>query len=914
MQQFDKLGNYIQGLPSVQSGTGKELVSFLSTLKDKAARIYMGFLSIPNKIELFGDQISGLRELQSFLELKANIIKQGREQVSVVLRYAEDLISKKYAQTPRGKQLVKEWNRVLLELSRQNIDPETIIADEKARQQLLQENPKAAEFVERYERLPQDLKDLGNQIVNDLRNKYKALLETMIEAYPEAEASLREEFVPLNYYLPMVRKGDYWFKYVTKDGEEGKASAESPFLRKKKKEQLRQEGATNFEDFAQSQRAEIRGAPPAAFVQRLKAKINSSKELSDEAKKIAIENIEEQYLTLFPEQSLRNQEAHRKGIPGYEEDILFAYASTAPKIVSSIANAKYNNKIVNTSDIISKEASNSDSALIRAIGTDTIKSLPFYLNPVAKGWAAMPAYLSYVWFIGGNISSAFVNLTQIPLIVMPFLQGEYGFDSSYKAILDAMKLYGAGGFEQNRGFLPDRTSAPFTINEKTGEKTYTGKNAKLFKEGGKYHNLFARAEETAALRRGIGYEITELQKNLGQEVGSGLKIKSKVEAGIGYVFQNSERINREITLIAAFNLARSKGASETDAIQKAIELTSKVHSHALPEVGPSMFQDGIGKVAFVFKRFAQAQIYLVSKLFNDVFNAKPKTEADKETRAIAAKQLIGVYGYSFLMAGIQGMPLYGGATVLASLLLDDDDEPFEPHTYVNAAVGDLAYRGPLSALLGIDISQRTGFRDLAFREDPARLEKIGASAYMMEVLGGPGYGVLRRFTEGVGMIADGDVGRGFERVTPTALGNVLKTVRYNTDGMTNKYGVPIIEGDPSMYESFMQIVGFSNIELAEAYTKANALKGPERKLLARKSKLLLKYYLARQAGDEDGVEDIQRDIDRFNSKAPKGFQLSRKTIQRSMKARDARLKDSVNGVFIGKKYDESLNDIYGIPD
>jgi len=898
----------------VQSGTGRELVSFLSTLKDKAARIYMGFLSIPNKIELFGDQISGLRELQSFLELKANIIKQGREQVSVVLRYAEDLISKKYAQTPRGKQLVKEWNRVLLELSRANIDPEAIIKDEVARQQLLQENPKAAEFVERYERLPQDLKDLGNQIVNDLRNKYKALLDTMIEAYPEAEANLREEFVPLNYYLPMVRKGDYWFKYVTKDGEEGKASAESPFLRKKKKEQLRQEGATNFEDFAQSQRAEIRGAPPAAFVQRLKAKINNDPKLSDEAKKLTIENIEEQYLSLFPEQSLRNQEAHRKGIPGYEEDILFAYASTAPKIVRSIANAKYNNKIVNTSDIISKEASNSDSALIRAIGADTIKSLPFYLNPVAKGWAAMPAYLSYVWYIGGNISSAIVNLTQIPLIVLPFLQGEYGFDSSQKALFDAMKLYGAGGFEQNRGFLPDRTSAPFTINEKTGEKTYTGKNAKLFKEGGKYHNLFTRAEETAALRRGIGYEITELQKNLGQEVGSGLKIKSKVEAGIGYVFQNSERINREITLIAAFNLARSKGASETDAIQKAIELTSKVHSHALPEVGPSMFQDGIGKVAFVFKRFAQAQIYLVSKLFNDVFNAKPKTEADKETRAIAAKQLIGVYGYSFLMAGIQGMPLYGGATVLASLLLDDDDEPFEPHTYVNAAVGDLAFRGPLSALLGIDISQRTGFRDLAFREDPARLEKIGASAYMMEVLGGPGYGILRRFTEGVGMIADGDVGRGAERVLPTFLGNALKTVRYNTDGMTNKYGVPIIEGDPSVYESFMQIVGFSNIELAEAYTKANALKGPERKLLARKSKLLLKYYLARQAGDEDGVEDIQRDIDRFNSKAPKGFQLSRKTIQRSMKARDARLKDSVNGVFIGKKYDESLNDIYGIPD
>ena len=911
MQQFDKLGTYIQGLPAIQSGTGRSLVSALSTLKDKAARLYMSFLSIPNKVELFGDQLTGLREIQTFLELKAAVIKQGREQVSVLLRFAEDT-QKKYSETNKGQQTLKEWNRVLLELSRANVDPEVIIADETSRAQLAQENPKAVEFVERYERLPQDLKDLGNLIVGDLRTKYNALLETMIEAYPDAEASLRERYQTLDYYLPMVRKGDYWFRYITKDGEEGKASAESPFLRNKKKEQLRQEDATNFEDFSQSQRVEIRGAPPAEFVQQLKAKINSSSELTDDAKKLAIENIDEQYLTLFPEQSLRNQEEHRKGIPGYEEDILFAYAITAPKIVSSTANARYNNQIINASEIVSKEASNSDNALIRAVGVDTVKSLPFYLNPVAKGWAAMPAWLSYVWFIGGNISSAIVNLTQLPLIVLPFLQGEYGFNSSQKAMFDAMKLYGAGGFEQNRGFLPDRTAAPFTVDAKTGKKTFTGENAKFFKKGGKYHNLFARAEESAALRRGVGYEITELQKNLGQEVGSGLKIRSKVEAGVGYVFQNSERLNREITLIAAFNLARSKGTSETAAIQKAIELTSKVHSHALPEVGPRMFQDGIGKVAFVFKRFAQAQIYLVSKLFNDVFNAKPKTKEDKLVREIAAKQLIGVYGYSFLMAGIQGMPLYGGAAVLASLLLDDEDEPFEPHTYVNAAVGDLAYRGPLSAFLGIDISQRTGFRDLAFREDPARLEKIGASAYMLEVLGGPGYSAGRRFVEGVGMIANGDVGRGSERVLPTFLGNALKTVRYNTEGMTNKYGVPIIEGDPSIYESFMQIVGFTNIELSEAYTRANALKGPERKLLQRKSQLLLKYYLARQAGDTSGMKDVQQDIDRFNSKVPKGFEITPKIRNRSMKARDSRLKNSVNGIYIGEKNLSDLEDRFGI--
>ena len=354
--------------------------------------------------------------------------------------------------------------------------------------------------------------------------------------------------------------------------------------------------------------------------------------------------------------------------------------------------------------------------------------------------------------------------------------------------------------------------------------------------------------------------------------------------------------------------------SEKDAIQKAIELTSKVHSHALPEAGPRLFQDGLGKVTFVFKRFAQAQIYLVSKLFKDVFGAKPKNEAEQRAKDIARNQLLGVYGYSFLMAGVQGMPFYGGATILASLLFDDEDDPLDPHTAVNQAVGNFAYRGPLSNLVGIDISQRTGFRDLVFREDPARLEKIGAAAYMLEVLGGPGYSAVRRFTEGVGDVANGEIGRGAEKMLPTALGNTLKTVRYNTEGMTNRYGVPIIEGDPSVYESFMQLVGFTNIELSEAYTEANALRGPERKLQKRRSHLLLKYFLAKQTGDTGGMENIQEEIDAFNKKAPRGFTITPSVRNRSMRSREERLKNSVKGVYISKTRRPGLEEKYSFDD
>ena len=915
---LSRVNNYIQNLPIAQSGMGRDVISWGSKLSDKAAGAYVSLLSIPNKIELFGDELPALKKIATYLQDKANIIKSGREEVNAVIRDGKEL-QEQYNKTEKGKKIWTEWNTVLFNLSKENINPETIINDPEARAELERPvnkdgagnafyNEKGIDLIARYEKLPKDLRDLGNQVVNDMKGRYNILLETMVKAFPSAEESIRARFETLNYYLPMVRRGNYWFKYLTKEGEEGKSSADSPFLRKQMQAKLREQGATQFENFTPKEVAKISGSPPAEFVANVTSNIAADKTLDADAKEAAIKVVETAYNDLFPEQSLRNQETHRRGIPGYINDIMFAYAETAPKIIASTANAQYNTDLINASNEVSGEAAQSESAIVRAIGRDTIKSVPFYLNPVANIFASIPAYASYVWFIGGNISSAFVNLTQLPLIVMPFLQGEYGFDNSQKALFDAIKLYTNGGFEENRDFLPDRTAAPFKIDPKTKKKIYRDKE---FAEGGKYHNLFKDAERAAALRRGIGYEITELKKNLGDSVGSGLELKSKAEAAVGYVFQNSERVNREVTLMAAFDLEMKFGSkNEAIAIQKAIELTSKVHSHALPEMGPRLFQDGLGKVTFVFKRFAQAQVYLISKLFKDVFAAKPKNKAEKDARDIAARQLIGVYGYSFLMAGVQGMPFYGAVTVLASLLLDDEDEPFDVHTVVNQSIGNIAYRGPLSQLLGVDISQRTGFRDLVFREDPARLEKIGAAAYMLEVIGGPGYSVARRGLEGIGMVADGEIGRGAERILPTAMGNALKTVRYNTDGMTNRYGAPIIEGNPSVYESFMQILGFTNIELSEAYTEANALKGPERKLQQRKSRLLLKYFLAKQTGDVGGMESIQKDINRFNNRAPVSFRITPKKLSLSMKAREKRVKDSVNGVYQGSNIRADLSEKY----
>ena len=954
---IQKFAERIQRLPIANNKIGLRMTNALSNLPLGTAKLYLSFLSIPNKIELFAERIPALRDVLDFLQKKAADIKAGREEIEIVLRYVEG-VRDKYAGTPEGQKTLKEWNEVLLELSGLDTNPETVLQTSDGLANLTKENPEAAALVRRYQKLPQDLKDAAYRIVNDLEQRYDRLLEAVVLANenisPEYAQQLREDYGKRPFYLPFVRKGDYWFRFTTKDGREGKSSAFSEAARNIEMERLEtEEGATDVEKLSFEETEKLTQQPPAQFVRNMIEIIKNNENITPEQGQAIATQIEETYLDLFPDQSLRNNTRTRKVVPGYEKDIINAYASVAPRVVSSLANTENNYQLINAINQVAYQANqpeNRDNNLLQAVASDTINESAFLLNPIAKGYARLAAYGSYFWFLGFNVSSAIVNFTQVPLVVQPFLAGEYGGgplgqQKAAEALGRASKLYFSGPgkkvglqFEQTEGFLPDSTAAPFKVDVKTGDKTFIGPNAQLFalkgqryqiketdkvkiaEKDGKFAELFNKAEEAAALRRGVGYEITELSKDLSSPIQTGgSRIVSKIEKAVGYIFQNSERLNRELTLLAAFDLEMQKSGNKDLAIQKAIDLTSKVHSHALPEVGPRLFQDGIGKVAFVFKRFAQAQIYLISKLFFDIFGKSiPKNLSKEEQnrlrfeKQMAKKQLLGVFGYTFLMAGAQGLPLYGAFSLLAHLLFDDDDDPFSFDTFVNQKIGDTAFRGPLSYIIGADISRRTGFRDLVFREDAARLEEIGLPLYAIETIGGPAYAVLKRMYEAPEFFERGQQLRGIERTMPTAISNVIKTFRQSMEGVRNKNGVKIVEDDPSLYESFMQIVGFTNIEVSEAYQRANALKRPERQLLNRRTSLLLRYWLASQEGDNDAVRDIMEEIQEFNKKAPGKLAITPSTITRSMKARQKRTRDSTFGINLPKTYKQDLMDIYDI--
>ena len=465
------------------------------------------------------------------------------------------------------------------------------------------------------------------------------------------------------------------------------------------------------------------------------------------------------------------------------------------------------------------------------------------------------------------------------MVVLPMLSGEYSWSEAFNAMQNAYGMYFKGGIfnDNNRKFLPDHT---FGANLKKGDK---------------YFDLYQEAVKRTAIRRGVGYELTELRNRSAEDFTG---IRSKIETGLGWIFQNSERMNREVTLIAAYDLAIKRGLNPEAAINKAIDLTVRAHSHALSEAGPKMFQDGFGKVAFTFKRFAQTQIYNTARLFHLAFK-----DADLETRQVARKQLLGIMGMTYMFSGLQGLPLYGALNMLSTAIagMFGDDEPYDFDEEVREIFGDLGYKGVLNKALNVDIASRTGFNGMVWRDDPRRLSEVGFASYFVEHFFGPAYQALAvNPIRAAQLFSDGQTERAIETVVPSALRNVMKGFRYATEGAMTTNGVKVID-DPNIYNNFMQIWGFTNADLAEAYARAGAMKKGEKKLHDMKANLLDTYYLAKSSGDLSGAQDIKDKINDFNKIVPAGFRITGDSLARSARGHEARNRKTIDGVYIDKK-------------
>jgi hypothetical protein len=407
--------------------------------------------------------------------------------------------------------------------------------------------------------------------------------------------------------------------------------------------------------------------------------------------------------------------------------------------------------------------------------------------------------------------------------------------------------------------------------------------------------------------------------------------------GANFGFAQAERLNRQTAMVATYdltlkqlrNMKRSgkkyyaatkaefvslKDMSDADlttlAAKEALYQTQETNGGAVLETSPKWAQQGIGRVAFMYKTYGLQMYYTMiksAKLLID--NIGGKTPESKELRRLARRQLAGVYLSSALLAGIQGVPLYGLVRALVDTFLLDDDEE-DADTIVRKYIGEGAFKGPLVNALGADFATRIKLTDLViqtnrYNNDPSTEELIGFH------LGGPALSVGNRFIRGIGDLREGNIERGIESLLPAALANVYKSTfgRYARDeGIYTRRGDPVYD-DMSLTELGFQALGFAPAGYTFAQETASQEKRLEAGILGRRQDLLKKLNVARRVGDVETYRDTLKEIREFNKdhrERGRRVQITRETLARSAGQFSRRSSETYNGVAVSKSLQASM--------
>jgi hypothetical protein len=843
---FKAVGQIGQSMPSLAGRTVDQTKNFFSNIQDDGLlRAGMGLLRLDNLNTIYGKELPSIQTLLDALEKR-----NGQQEQEI--KKINDNYKRFAAAVKADPKAAERMNNMAVDARLAQVDP----ADK-----YFKHTPaNIAEFRRLrsiFTGLPEELQNVYKDIrasYDEALKRYEDLL--LRSASPTLRDKLRLEFEArkkLVGYIPFLRRGDYYAEYADpKTGERAVQAFESVrerdnFIAKDLPANTKVRKYRNLHE-ARFVASEV---PPTTFIgsviQDLKAQ---------GATDAMIDSIYQSYLVLMPAESISKRFMKSEDVLGMERDIVRGYGDTMIKWSRKLADSEYAPQIDKAITGIKNEAKAKGGNDLAAVSDTVNDQSTFFHNPTYGPIVSRLTAFSYFEYIAGNISSALINLTTLPMFAWPILGGKFGYDKTSSAMLAAGKVI-ANGLDKNP----------------------------------KYKALYEALMDHGQLEHTVAREVLEARR---MTTGDYLGIKGRFLDFLSIPFSATERYNRGVTAVAAFDLARAQGMSEADAIKYSVTTVKDINTSGMAATAPKYFQTPFGRVVFTFKSFVWNSAFIVARAFHQAYKAE-----DPAVRRIAQKQLLGIYGMAGAFAGVKGLPFYGIAETIAQMLdaLFGDDEPFNFDEEMRDFFGELTFKGPVNFLTNLEIANRTGVaQDLIFRDDPRGIAEHGYVLTAMKNAFGPTGSYLIGAERGIKAMNEGQVERGIESLVPSWLRNGMKGFRYMTEGALTLKGDPI-EEDIGAYNSLMQIIGFSPASLSSTYEKTSAAKGYDREVAQRKQRLLTKYDMARTAGDSDLMAETREDIEAFNAKrtSPKD-RITGDTLSRSQKARQAAEKNMINGV------------------
>jgi N12 class adenine-specific DNA methylase len=526
------------------------------------------------------------------------------------------------------------------------------------------------------------------------------------------------------------------------------------------------------------------------------------------------------------------------------------------------------------------------------------------LNPSGSWVSSVVNSFGFSWFLGAAISSALVNALQTPVIAMPTAAARYGTAATTQAF--------------------GRASREFFSTAKVNIATALAAEARHAKPGSAARRT--AQQELRAYRE--FHRIGLLDKTLAFDTAGvaeeGLEYsgtRSRLMKVLAGGFHHAERMNREITAMATYRLARDKYLAEgvaadpahEQAIADAARLTWQTH-YNYSAANRARVMRGTGmRIVTQFKQYSQATTYFLLRSAHQAFKG-----ATPGQRREARAQLGGVLAMQFLFAGARGLPIGLGVVALNLLakVLDDEDDPFDWEAEVRQGLmdgfekagatedwarrlGNFVWKGGVDAFTPISVADRISMSELWVRDPDRELEGKDETLFLLKAILGPMAGILENGVNGAQLIADGNIERGLEKFMPAALASLMKAGRYMDEGAKNLRGDALIE-DVTAWEKIGQALGFTPSRLAALYERNNASKNSAKKLAERRQALLDRLAKTRLSGDTAEFEAARQEAAGFAEKNPDRAIHGRDVVQ-SVRKRNRRSALTEDGLYLEPK-------------
>lgn len=598
-----------------------------------------------------------------------------------------------------------------------------------------------------------------NDLIQASPKKEKALKQTLKDI---KESQFRTNKLIDDGYAPLSRFGQYTVDVVDKDGNrEYFGMFESAYEARKMKAEM-DALYGNDDDFTVTQ-----GALSNEEFKLFAGVTPETAELFGEmmgldatGDKAADEAFQEYLRRTKNNRSAMKRLMHRKGIKGYSEDVGRVLASFI------YSNARHTSAALNMGNI-----DRSISEIPKGEGQlkdAAVKLVEYIKNPqeegqIIRGWM-------FAQYLGGSVASAAVNLTQPIAVSFPYLSQFGGAVKAAKELsrsssdwVKSLKNKNNDHFEADLQKAIERAEADGTLSPQ------------------EVHNLLKQASGKNPLRAGDGTKVGDAKAMAGNAI-------SRVSLAWGTLFSAAEQVNRRVTFVAAYRMAKDQGMSNpAEFATKSIKETQFVYNKA------SRMRWGRGAVGgtlMTFKTYTVSYMELMHRLW---------TQGEKGSlERKQGRQAVGIMiGTLLLLGGAGGLPFMEDAEDLIDGIGQIMGYNFSSkkvrQEFLDDWVGEFAgdfIDGGISSVSGspTDVSGRLGLGNLipgtgVFKERTSNtrdaLELLGpAGDFVGRVASGS-----RSIAKGVANLDDNELKKGAMEFTPVAVRNAIKGVDMATSGI-----------------------------------------------------------------------------------------------------------------------------------